>query len=134
MAKSLVLGPILVHLARIRAANFFFEIFPPSVTRYYSQLWYSTILEKTNDPILGKLSDGRTDRGTDHESDFIGRCPTKVERPIKQVLDNQQKWNMTQIPTSKKSPICFKTSHHQRFECSKHIEQAHLPVFQLRIF
>ena len=53
---------------------------------------------KKNDPILRKLSDGRTDRRTDKrtdersdgrmgvqtdESDFIGRCPTNIERPIK---------------------------------------------------
>ena len=54
--------------------------------------------EKTNHLILRKLSDertdGRTDRQTDRqtdgqidgqtdESDFIGRCPTNVERPIR---------------------------------------------------
>ena len=35
-----------------------------------------------NDPILRKLSDGRTDGQTDGTikvSDFIGRCPTYVE-------------------------------------------------------
>ena len=43
----------------------------------------------TNDLILRQLSDGRTD-GRIHgqtdkqrnESDFIGRCPTNVKRPI----------------------------------------------------
>ena len=39
-----------------------------------------TISEKTNDPILRELSDGRTD-GQREENDFIGRCPTNVERP-----------------------------------------------------
>ena len=38
--------------------------------------------EKTNDPILRKLSDGRA------ESDFIGRCPPNVERPKKKSKNN----------------------------------------------
>ena len=57
--KNLVLGPILVHLAQIRAAIFFFFFFKnlaSSVTRYYGQPSSCTI-EKTNDPILRKLSD-----------------------------------------------------------------------------
>ena len=37
--------------------------------------------EKANDPIFGKLSDGRTG-GQTEESNFIGRCPTNVESPI----------------------------------------------------
>ena len=37
--------------------------------------------KKTNDPILRKLSDGQKN-GQTGESNFIGRCPTKVERPI----------------------------------------------------
>ena len=36
--------------------------------------------KKTNDPIFRKLSDGSTDGQTD-KSDFIGSCPTNVERP-----------------------------------------------------
>ena len=43
--------------------------------------------KKTDDPILRKLSDGQTDGQTDgqsEESDFIGRCPTNVERLIMQ--------------------------------------------------
>ena len=42
------------------------------------------ISEKTNYPILRKLSDGQTGGRTDgqtDENDFIGRCPTNVERP-----------------------------------------------------
>ena len=62
MPKNLVSGPILVHLA---VAFFFFENLAPSVTRYHGQLSSYTISEKTNDPILRKLSDGRTDRRTD---------------------------------------------------------------------
>ena len=55
-----------------------------AATRYHGQLSSCTISEKTNDPILRKLSDGRTDGQTDRqtdESDFTGRCPTNVERP-----------------------------------------------------
>lgn len=43
-------------------------------------------ITRTDDPISGKLSDGRTDRGTDgqtEESDFIERCLTNVKRPQK---------------------------------------------------
>ena len=59
----------------------------PSVTRYHGQLSLCTISEKTNDPILRKLSGRRTDRRTDGEtddSDFVRPCPTNVERPINQ--------------------------------------------------
>ena len=67
---------------------FFFKNLASSVTRYHGQLSSSTISEKTNDAILRKpsygrtegLKDGRTD-GQTEESDFIGRCPTNVERP-----------------------------------------------------
>ena len=47
------------------------------------QLLSRTILEKINDPILRKLSDWRTHGQTDGRIDFIGRCPTNIERPIK---------------------------------------------------
>ena len=53
-----------------------------TVTRYHDPVQYQ---KKTNDPILRKLSDGRTEGRTDRqtdESDFIGQCPTNVERPI----------------------------------------------------
>ena len=82
--KTLVLGPLLTHLAKIWTTNFFFKNLAPPVPRYYGQLSSCTILEKTNDPILRKLSDGRADGQTDvttEESDFIGRCPTYVEHP-----------------------------------------------------
>ena len=64
MAKNLVSGPI---LAQIQAANFlfiffFFKTLTLSVTRYHGQLSSCTISEKTNDPILRKLSNGRTDQ------------------------------------------------------------------------
>ena len=41
--------------------NFCFKNLTRSVTRYHGQLSSCTISEKTNDPILRKLSDGRTD-------------------------------------------------------------------------
>ena len=61
MAKNLVLGLILAHLALIPAANFFFKNLALPVTKCHGQLSSCTISEKTNDPILRKLSDGQTD-------------------------------------------------------------------------
>ena len=72
MAKNLVLGTILAHLTQIGPQNFFFQKSWSAIIMYN--------IRKTNDPILRKLSDGRTDGQTD-KSDFIGRCPTNVERP-----------------------------------------------------
>ena len=45
----------------------------PAVTRCYGQLSSCRISDKTNDPILRKLSDGRTEGQTD-KSDSIGHC------------------------------------------------------------
>ena len=59
--KNLVPGPILVQTGA--AKNFFFKNLTSSVTRYHGQLSSCTISEKTN-PILTKLSAGRTDRRT----------------------------------------------------------------------
>ena len=70
MAKSLTLGPILVHLAQIGAAIFYFILFfffknlALSVTRYHHQLSSCTILEKTSDTILRKLNEKWTDGWT----------------------------------------------------------------------
>ena len=84
MAKKLVSGLILAHLAQFRAANFFFfKNLASSVTRYHSY-HHVQYQKKTNDPILRKRSDGHTDGRTDgqaDESDFIGRCPANVDRP-----------------------------------------------------
>ena len=44
---------------------FFFKTLTLSVTRYHGQLSSCTISEKTNDPILRKLSNGRTDQPTE---------------------------------------------------------------------
>ena len=57
MAKNLFLGLILAHLAQIRAA----KNLALSVTRCHGELSSCTISEKTNDPIMRKLSDERTD-------------------------------------------------------------------------
>ena len=70
MAKTKqVLDLVLAHLAQIWAAFlfifFFFKNLAPSLTRCHGQLSSCTISEKTNDPILGKLSDGQKDRQTD---------------------------------------------------------------------
>ena len=67
------MGPILAKL-------FVFKNLAPSATRYHVQLSSCTISEKTNTPILRKLSDGWMDGQTD-QSDFIGHCPTNHERP-----------------------------------------------------
>ena len=45
--------------------KFLFKNLASSVTRYHDQLSSCTTSEKTNDPILRKLSDGRTDGQTD---------------------------------------------------------------------
>ena len=61
---------------------FFFKNLTPSVSRYHGQLSSCTISEKTNDPILRKLSDRQTDKP--NESDFIRHCPMskKVTKDI----------------------------------------------------
>ena len=64
--------------------QFFFKNITASVARCHGQLSICKSSEKSHDPILRKFSDGLTNRRTDrqtNESDFIGRCPTDVERP-----------------------------------------------------
>ena len=65
--KKSSFGPILTHLAQTRPANFFFffKNLTPSDNRYHGQLSSCTISVRTNDLILRKLSDGRTDGRTD---------------------------------------------------------------------
>ena len=65
MAKKLVLGPILAHLAQIQAAIFFFKNLTLPVTRHHGQLSSCKISAKAKDPILKRLSDRQTDRWTD---------------------------------------------------------------------
>ena len=47
----------------------FFKNLASPVTRYHGQLSSYTISEKTNNPILRKFCDGRTDRLTDRQTD-----------------------------------------------------------------
>ena len=67
-----LLGPNLGHQFFF---FFFFKNLVPSVTRYNGQISSCKISEKTNDPILRKLSygwtDGQTDRLTDRRTRFI---------------------------------------------------------------
>ena len=72
----LTMIPILSCLAQIWAAKSFFQNLALSVTRYHGQLSSCTKSEESNDPILRKFSDDRTDGRTDgqtDESDFIRR-------------------------------------------------------------
>ena len=78
MAKNLVLGPM---WPKFGLTIFFFKNLAPSFTRYQNQLASYKISEKTNDPILRKLLTGEQKEGQMDKSGFIGRCPTKVERP-----------------------------------------------------
>ena len=50
--------------------------------RCHGQLSSCTMSGKTNDLILGKFSNRRTDRQME-KSDFIRRCLTNLDRPIK---------------------------------------------------
>ena len=52
-----------------------------SVTRYFGQLSSCTIPEKTNDPILRKLSDGWIDEQI-NKSDFIGSSVQNEQSPL----------------------------------------------------
>ena len=66
LEKKLILRIILARCAQSRATNFFFfKNLALPVTRYHGQLSSCTISEKTNDSILRKFSDGRTDGRTD---------------------------------------------------------------------
>ena len=71
MAKNLILGLIYARWAQIQTVKKFFPKIwiPQSLDIMVS--YHHSISEKTNHPILKKLSDGRTDGQMD-ESDFIG--------------------------------------------------------------
>ena len=60
MAKNLVLARFGPFTRNSGHQIFFFKNRDLSVTRYHGQLSSCAISEKTNDPILRKLSDGRT--------------------------------------------------------------------------
>ena len=85
MAKNLILGLIYLSWSQTWVAKFFFKNLATSVTRFYGQLSSCIISEKTNDRILRKFSDGRTNGRVNRqpdEDDFIARCPANIERPI----------------------------------------------------
>ena len=64
--EKLHFGPDLGQLfSNLGRQFFFFKNVASSVKRYYGQLLLRTISEKTNDPILRKFCDRRTDRQTD---------------------------------------------------------------------
>ena len=77
MAKNLVLGLILAHLDQIRAVKMFFKILAPSVTICHGQLSSCAISQKTNDPILRKISDRPRDRQADGQTDRWTRVISK---------------------------------------------------------
>ena len=76
MAKNLVSGLILAHLAQIRTANFLLFFFFSKIwirqSLYHGQPPSCAISEKTNDPILRNLvTDRWTDRWTDRPMRLI---------------------------------------------------------------
>ena len=62
---------------KFRPPNIFFKNLATPVTRCHGQLPSCTISGKTYDPILRKLSDGRTDRQTDRRTDWQTRVISK---------------------------------------------------------
>ena len=73
MAKNLVLGSILAHLAQIREAkNIFFM-----VSYHHVQHQKKLMIQSWENLV----TDGQTD-GPRDEKNFVGCCPTNVERPI----------------------------------------------------
>ena len=95
---------------------FFLKNLALSVTRYHGQLSLCTISNKTNDPILRKLSQWLADRQTD-KSDFIGRCATKVKHPIWKVKKLIKMKELNEIALGKrffasvKGQICLTKGH-----------------------
>ena len=84
MTKNVIFDLIYVRWSKIWASKIL-KNWAWSGTCHNGQLLLCTISEKTNDPILRKVSDGRTDRRKDRqtdERDFIGRRRTNIERPI----------------------------------------------------
>ena len=69
-------GPDLGPLGPNSGHQFFFQNLASSVARYYSQQYQKKLMIQSRENLV---TDGRTDGQTD-ESDFIGRCPTNVER------------------------------------------------------
>ena len=67
-AKNPHFGPDLGPVGPNSGRQFFFKKLASSVTGYHGQLSSCTISEKTNDPILRKFSDGRTDGQTGRQT------------------------------------------------------------------
>ena len=85
MAKKLVSGLILAHLAQFRAANFFFsKIWLRQSLDIIAIIMYNIrkklMIQSWENVVTDIRTDGRTDGQAD-ESDFIGRCPANVDRP-----------------------------------------------------
>ena len=79
MVKNLVLEPILARVwPKVGLPFFFSKIWLHQSLDIMVSYHHVQYQKKTNDPILRKLSDKRTDEWMD-KSDFIGRCPTNVE-------------------------------------------------------
>ena len=85
MTKKLVSSPILAYFPQIRTAIFFLIWLCHSLEIIVSYR-HVQCKKKLNDPILRKLSDGRTDGQTD-KSDLKVNCPTKVELPKSEKTD-----------------------------------------------
>ena len=62
--------------------SFFIKNLASSVTRCYGQLSSCTISEKTNDSILRKLSDGRTDGQTDRRTRVISQDAVRLTSSV----------------------------------------------------
>ena len=71
---------------KFRPPKYFFKNLASLITSYHVQLPSCTISEKSNDPILRKVSGRQTDGQTDN-SGFIGRCLTNVKHPIMRWLN-----------------------------------------------
>ena len=83
--KKLILGMMQAPLVQIWAAKFFFKTLVSSVNRYHGQLSSCTIPEKTNDPILRKLSDGKTDGRRDRQKRVISQGTFQLTLSVQQV-------------------------------------------------
>ena len=78
MAKNIVLGPISTHLAQFFFPKKIWLCQLLDVMVSYHQVQYQKKLMIQSWENL--VTDGQTNGQTD-ESNFIGRCPTNVERP-----------------------------------------------------
>ena len=85
MAKNSVLGQFWLIRPKFGPPFFFFKNLGASVTRYmvsYNHVQYQKKLKIQSWEILA--IDWQTD-GQTEESDFIGRCPTNMERPTRHI-------------------------------------------------